>query len=374
MSAPAGPGRAELTMRLVADLGAAFQQRTAYAPEHPQVKRVVGQVLAALAACCAHAGTSEVSLILLEGQLLVDREAVPEDAPWGRGLIRAFHRHGVRGLTLVLGLDETELGLFLDGCHGAQGPTASRHVLLGQGGFAAADEGRSASAGPGTPAGAAPASVPGLLSPEHVASAGAEFRASAEGASNRIERLRGLVALLTRAEAGALGSLRPAASGVDDREFLHGLGVALATLRLGRALRVDGDALESLALAGLLHDVGYLEAADRDGDPAGRRRLHPINGAARLASLGGIPDVVVLVAYEHHLRFDGVPSYPVTSQPRTPGAASRVVAVADTWETIRSQGETRAGEALSILRGRAGTFLDPVLVDLFAAVVQPPAW
>jgi len=57
--------------------------------------------------------------------------------------------------------------------------------------------------------------------------------------------------------------------------------------------------------------------------------------------------------------------------PRLPIAAARVVAVADTWETIRSQGETRPAEALAILRGRAGTFLDPALVELFAEIILP---
>jgi response regulator RpfG family c-di-GMP phosphodiesterase len=147
--------------------------------------------------------------------------------------------------------------------------------------------------------------------------------------------------------------------------------VALATLRLARALRVEGRALEDLALAGLLHDVGYLEAAGAGEIPAQRRILHPLRGAARLAALEGIPDVAVLVAYEHHLRFDAEPNYPPMTVRRKPIVAARVVAVADTWETLRSQGESRPAEALAVLRSRAGTFLDPALVELLGEVVLP---
>ena len=198
----------------------------------------------------------------------------------------------------------------------------------------------------------------------------AELRAVGSGAATRIDGLRSLIAELARsAEASVLDSLRVSASRVDDREFLHGLAVALATLRLGRALGVEGKALEDLALAGFLHDVGHLEPAGAAKRPGQRRARHPVRGAARLAALEGIPDVAVLVALEHHLRFDGGPSYPSTAAPGKPVAAARVVAVADTWETLRAQGETGPAEAIAILRSRAGTFLDPALVELLGELV-----
>lgn len=367
MNAPESPGLAKLTERLVADLGAVFQQRTAHAPGHPQVKEALARVLNDFAAWCAHAGTAEVSLILLEGQFLIDRQAIPDDAPWARGLLRAFRRHGIHGLTMVEGLDEQELGLFLDSCQGGKGPTPSRHLLAGQAGFAAMDAPESAGAvGKGS---SRPASV---ISPDQVEGARAELRAVATGVVKRVDRLRSLIAQLARsAEAGSLDSVKLALAHVDDREFLHGVAVALATLRLARALRVEGKALEDLALAGLLHDVGYLEAAGPGESPSQRRILHPIRGAARLAALEGIPDVAVLVAYEHHLRFDAAPNFPSMTTRRKPIAAARVVAVADTWETLRSQGESRSADALVLLGTRAGTFLDPALVELFGELVLP---
>lgn len=369
MNTPVSPGRAQLTERLVVDLGAAFQQRAFYVPDHPQVQRALARSVAALAAWCAHAATAEVSLILLEGQLLVDRQAIPEEAQWARGLLQAFRRYGIRGLTLLAGLDATELGLFFETCPTAQGPTPSPHILIGQAGFAGGDSPESSTGG-----GATLRAGPSWLSPEQLATARDELLAVAAGAVTRIDRLRSLVTRLARsAEAGALDPLRLQAADVDDRAFLHGLGVALATLRLARALGLTGDALEELALAGLVHDVGYLEAAPAGEDPAERRRRHPIGGAARLAALEGIPDIAVLVAYEHHLRFDAKPNYPPLTVPRQPVAVARIVAVADTWETLRSQGETPPEEALAILRARAGTFLDPALVDLFAELILPSA-
>ncbi len=369
MNLPESPDRAQLTERLVVELGAAFQQRAVYAPDHPQVKRALARTLAAFAAFCAHEATAEVSLITLEGQLLVDRSGVPDDAPWARGLLQAFRRNGIGGLTLLSGLDTAELGLFFDGCQTAQGPTPSPHILLGQAGFTGADSQENASSG-----GPVVRTAPGWLSPEQMQAVRDELLAAAAGTVTRIDRLRNLVTRLARsAEAGALDPLRLESAGASDRAFLHGLAVALATLRLARALGLTGDALEELGLAGFLHDVGYLEAASPEVDAAERRRRHPIRGAARLAALDGLPEIPILVAYEHHLRFDGAPNYPQLAVARLPIAAARIVAVADTFETLRSQGENRPAEALAILRRRAGTYLDPALVELFAALIEPPA-
>ena len=369
MNLPANPGRPQLTERLVVDLGAAFQQRAVYAAGHPQVQRAVHRALESFAAWCRHEGSSEVSLLTLEGQLLVDRQAIPEDSPWARGVLQTFRRYEIGGLTLLAGLDAEELGRFFEACQSAEGATATAHILVGRAGLTAGEgSARTFSAG-----------VPGRVAPhwltaEQMAEARAELVAAATGRATRVDRLRALVARLARsAESGALEPLELAPSDSEDRAFLHGLAVALAALRLGRALGLAGEALDELGFAAFVHDIGYLEPAPEGMSPAAWRELHPIRGAARLAAVDGLSDLAVLVAYEHHLRFDREPAYPPTSAPRTPLAAARVVAVADTWVTLRGRGEIPAAEALQLLRSRAGTFLDPALVELFTALLEPPA-
>lgn len=353
--------RADLMLRLVSDLGAIFHVHNAYAPGHPLTKAAVDRVLAAFGAWCAHTTLPEASLLLVEGHLLVDRQPVPDDAKWAIGLSRAFERYGFGGMTLLVGLDGPELLGFLDACNTPAGAVSTAHILVGRAGFAGAETAEGG--GLGTASGG---TGPGLLH-EGTEGARAEFLSAGRGGVARVDRLRTLVARLARgAGPTAVDPAEIAAARIGDRDFLHGLGVAIATARLGRALRLDGRALEELTLAGFLHDVGHLEAAAGES-PVLTRELHAARGAARLASLEGVPDVAVLVAFEHHLRVDGVPAEGGgAGAARLPGAAARVVAVADTWETFRSQLEGGRAAALAALHVRAGTFLDPSLVEVFA--------
>jgi hypothetical protein len=364
---PNGAARAQVSERLVVELGAAFQQRIVYPATHPQVRRSIERAIAAFYAWCAETGAREASLLVLEGQLLVDRQSVPEGATWTRGLLLAFGRHGLGGMTLSAGLDTDELVRFLDSCSESARPLPSRHLQIGQAGFVGSDP---SEPGPATPEGG---ELPAFAQPDQLAAVKAELAAVAVGGTTRLERLRTMVARLARAAAGArLEPPKLAVADVHDAACLHGLAVALAAMRLGHALGLDGDRLEEVGLAGLLHDVGHLEPAPGE-DAAERRRRHTVRGAARLAAVEGLSELAVVAAYEHHLRFDGEPNYPRLALSRRPVAVARLVAVADTWDTVRSRGSATPVEALAVLRDRAGSFLDPTLVELFAAVVETEA-
>ncbi len=356
--------RADLGERLVVELGAALQQSAVYPSNHPQVRRAIERAVAAFDALRAATGARETSLIVFDGQLLVDRRSAPEGATWTRGLLIAFARHGLGGMTLGAGLDADELARFLDSCADDGRPEPSRHLQIGQAGFVGSDQ-PEASAG-------APArdDRPALAPPDQLSAGRAELAAVAGGGATRLEHLRAMVDRLARAAAGArLEPPKLALADAHDIAFLHGLAVALAALRLARALGFEGDRLEEIGLAALLHDVGHLvPAAGESADE--RRQRHTVRGAARLAAVEGLSEIVVVAAYEHHLRFDGAPNYPRLTLPRRPVAAARLVAVADTWDTLRSRGRAAPAEALTVLRDRSGSFLDPTLVELFAAIVE----
>src|SRR4029450_10963821 len=90
----------------------------------------------------------------------------------------------------------------------------------------------------------------------------------------------------------------------------------------------------------------------------------PELGAGHLCELDPTTTVPALVAYEHHLRFDGEPNYPRLRTRRQPILASQLTAVAATFDAVQTvrpytQPVTR-DEAFRALRSRAGTYLDPL--------------
>ena len=100
---------------------------------------------------------------------------------------------------------------------------------------------------------------------------------------------------------------------------------------------------------------------------------HAEQGSWYLAEMEGALPLTAVVAYEHHLRFDGRQAYPILRSPRIPNLASRMTSIADAYDamsTVRpyQQPQMRAG-ALEILKKRAETFYDPLLVANFARLV-----
>jgi response regulator RpfG family c-di-GMP phosphodiesterase len=92
-------------------------------------------------------------------------------------------------------------------------------------------------------------------------------------------------------------------------------------------------------------------------------------GAQMLCGLDGAPPLAALVAYEHHLRYDGRPSFPALARRRAPNLASQLTALADGYDTVRAL--RSADVALAVVRGRADSFYDPFLAGHFVKLFSP---
>ena len=140
--------------------------------------------------------------------------------------------------------------------------------------------------------------------------------------------------------------------------------------------------LHSFGLAGLVHDIGKLlvpiDVLNHPGKLEGERwammQSHAEQGAWYLTEIPNSPPLSILVAYEHHLRYDGKPAYPVLRTPRLPSLVSRMTSIADAYDamsTVRPyQKPKMRAAALDILKSRAETFYDPVLVANFVQIVE----
>jgi HD-GYP domain-containing protein (c-di-GMP phosphodiesterase class II) len=242
---------------------------------------------------------------------------------------------------------------------------------------------------------AAPGSTPGateLVSPDRLAEARQAFTAFRGDARKGLEPLSGMVWGLIDGLTNASRELLPLAplKDYDEYTFVHSVNVSLLTLAQARSLGIADEALHDVGLAALLHDFGKLkvplQVLNKPGKLEGAEwelmTSHPELGARELSRLDGIRPLSIVVAYEHHMRFDGEPSYPLPRQPRRPGLASQLTSISDVYDAIcttRPYSKARPRTvALDVLRQRSGTFHDPALLDNFARIVlaseaAPPA-
>ncbi len=105
---------------------------------------------------------------------------------------------------------------------------------------------------------------------------------------------------------------------------------------------------------------------------------HARQGGLYLAELDALSPMSAIVAYEHHLRYDGEPNYPRLRSRRLPNLASRMTAIADTYDAMSTtrpyQAPLGRAVAFEVLRKRSGTFYDPTLVANFIRLIeQTPA-
>lgn len=155
----------------------------------------------------------------------------------------------------------------------------------------------------------------------------------------------------------------------------HGERTARYALAIGNEMGLLGDELADLRYAALLHDVGKLtlpqEILKKDGpltaDEYALVQSHPRAGAKLLEPIPFLQAAAVLIAH-HHERWDGS-GYPYGLRGRFIPLGSRILAVADTFDSLTSRdsgGQPQSPDiALRLLQVVAGSQLDPDLVEMF---------
>jgi HD-GYP domain-containing protein (c-di-GMP phosphodiesterase class II) len=354
--------------RLIVHIAAAINVRALYSGAHPRVAQAVQSILDDLTA--ALAGRESVTLFIVGDDLIADDRPLRRSGIYQQNFVQALRRRRVERLTLVRGLEAAECLQFVSVMAAGATPGSTANVIVGGVEFAVADD-------VGGAAVEAKASAP--ISAEQVAAgqeAFARFRTDRKGSLQKMEEVVwSLMETLARSAHDVI-PLAPLKSH-DEYTFVHSVNVSLLVLAQARSFGIQGQVLHALGLAALCHDVGKLsvplDVLNRPGKLEGEdwkvMQSHAEVGAWQLAALDEAPPLSVVVAYEHHLRYDGQPTYPVLRRPRRPALASQLTALADTFDAISTLRPYQAPHArpvaLDILKKRAGTFLDPLLVGNF---------
>lgn len=164
----------------------------------------------------------------------------------------------------------------------------------------------------------------------------------------------------------------------------HALSVMTLSLLLARQARLPEEALRTLGVGALLHDIGELDLnpsivrnMERGRHEESAYRAHCTLGAQRLRDAGNVHPAVVQAALSHHEAHDGS-GFPQGLSGDTIPVAARVVAIANRFDNLVNPIDVRRAvspsEALSLMWVREKRCFDPVLLQLFvrAVGVYPP--
>jgi len=377
MSAPAGPRSQDALERLIVQIAAAINTRALYSEGHPRVAQAAAAVLEAM--ITAVSSQDFITFLIVGEDLVVDDRPLRRAGIYHQNFVHALRRRKVERLTLARGLGLPELLQFVSVLAAGGTPATTPHIIVGRVEMATAEEASTT----GAESRAAPP-VSGAQIDEG-REAFARFRTDRRGSLHKMEEV---VWSLMESLARSVHDVIPLAplKNHDEYTFIHSVNVSLLVLAQARSFGIQGATLHSVGLAALCHDIGKLsvplDVLNRPGKLEGNdwkiMMGHAEQGAWQLAAMEDAPPLSVVVAYEHHLRFDGEPTYPALRRPRRPNLAAQLTSLADVFDavsTLRPYQKARTRPvALAILGERAGTFHDPLLVGNFYRVTgaEPP--
>ncbi len=167
----------------------------------------------------------------------------------------------------------------------------------------------------------------------------------------------------------------------DDYSFTHSLNVAILNIAQGISLGLSEDLLHDVGLAGMLHDAGKIfvdkEIINHPGQLSDEQwqqmQKHPMRGAQYLLGQKGIPQLAILAAFEHHMRYD-LTGYPPPPPDWTLNICSQMTMISDTFDALRTKRSYKEPWDFPAICGRmldvAGSQLNPYLTMNFLKVLE----
>jgi putative nucleotidyltransferase with HDIG domain len=168
---------------------------------------------------------------------------------------------------------------------------------------------------------------------------------------------------------------------VDEYTFTHAVNVGILTMSLAESLGFAGSHLKDIGTAALLHDVGKIQVPEeilqkKGALDSGEREImegHSINGARQLMKIKGLPKLALIVALEHHVKYDGG-GYPRVQGKWQTNIVSQIVSIADVFDALRTKrpyrGAMSPAEVERILHLGSGVSFNPFLLELFLESIK----
>lgn len=161
----------------------------------------------------------------------------------------------------------------------------------------------------------------------------------------------------------------------------HCINVSILSMSLAEFLELTDTEVRAIGVAALLHDIGKtrtpLEVLNKPGKLTEEERRiieqHTVEGAKILLEKQETNVLPAIVAYEHHMHWNGG-GYPPRHYARKPHRFSRLVQICDVYDALRTRRPFRAPlsaeAARDFIQEHAGTQFDPDLASAFLEMLS----
>ncbi len=366
---------------LIRYLLSATANASLYGMAHPQVLHLSSQVFASINVVLQ--SRPDFTLLVVENELVIDSQPQELSLFFNR-FTQILKSREVGTLKILSGITKPEVDALICGLakqpgDGAQEMVSSDHIRLGK-----VDLRVSGSPSDKDLTGS---NRPSLTLPDMPREELARFMEIYEAIKNKHKlQINGVFDVVSgfidvfRQEGKpllAMAALREA----DEYTFTHSTNVCVLNLAQAMALGIEGQLLNDIGVAAMLHDIGKLfipeEILSKKGtltqDEYNIMKQHPVKGARHLLETSGVPRLAVIVAYEHHLRFD-LSGYPNVSPEWQQNLCSHMTTISDFYDALRTRRAYREPVPLRditrMMMDMMGTVLHPALTRNFLRIIS----
>ena len=373
----------------IAHLTAAITNIRLYSKEHPQVQRYIDKAFTTLANVLNN--LPDLTFMLIGDDIVLNKKAIKRHTPHLSQFRRLLQNNGIEHLTLKAGLTKSELEKFILSLASSemrfiQSQPSIRLGKVNLDSRRCEDRCLPLDSTPGQIYDPSQLEALDLFQQIPWDNFRELYLDIKKQKTANVTGIEGVVKSFIKGFSYGLKPLQMLANlkGADQYTFTHVVNVCLLTMAQAEVLGISGRQLFDVGIAAVLHDVGKLFVPDdilnKPGMLTEEERTiietHSISGARYILKLSNVPELAILGALEHHIRYDGS-GYPYINSHWRPHLISQMIAIADIYDAMRSrrpyQNPKPEKLILNILRKEKGTAFNPHLVDNFLSLLHQPA-
>ena len=360
---------------VVLDLAQVIQASAIYPEHHQRVQQLLSRLHDRIGRVSSNVGTIHIGIV--GNRFVVDEFPFLEMNPALEKLLKDIHEKGIEKISIKEGLTSGELKRFVYFlAKGKDGAREARFEAIDYG-IIQAIKGKDETEGRES-----------TLSRSHILHGATEvlkdlLKSLARGGSGAsVSSAQEIVASIMqgiRQDAHLFHQLMQMQSH-DDYTVTHSLNVSAIVVAQATALGLPENRLQEIGLAAMLHDIGKEQVPSEILQKPGKinpqefakMAEHPLAGAKALRKMDCGSDLPVIVAFEHHIKYDRS-GYPKESSKRKLHPVSYMTQIADVYDALRTYRPYRDSldikTTLSIMEKGRGTEFEPKLYDNFLRTV-----